>query len=282
MAGEIVLITGANSGLGLLTAERLAKNGFIVIAAVRNPANSTAITDFFTERNTPLRNMIIKTLDVTDPAEVKAIYHFIKDTYGRLDILINNAGFSQGGVVEAVQTEQWHEQFNVNVFGLVSLTRTFIPMMREARKGKIINMGSISGKAGFPGLAPYAASKHALEGFSESLRLELKPFNVSVSIIEGAAFKTDIWKKGIAGAAVTSVSDYRKLMAGVTEHAEKQAENAENPEKLISLIYGICCTRMPRFRYRTGKNLTWFLMIKSLLPWRVYESAVLRFFAQKK
>ncbi|SES23766.1 SDR family NAD(P)-dependent oxidoreductase [Salipaludibacillus aurantiacus] len=277
MTKQIVLITGANSGFGRGIAMSLAQQNYVVIAGIRNMSNKANLLEEADKLGISEGSLTVKKLDVTLNSDIRDIYAFIKKRFGRIDILINNAGYSQGGVLESVSDTEWEKQFQTNVLGVASVTRAFIPMMREARNGKVINIGSISGKAGFPGLAPYAASKHALEGLSESLRLELKPFNVYTSLVEAGSFKTGIWEKGIAGAPKTDIEDYRRLMAYMESYARQMTERAEAPEKVIKLVTDICRHSAPRFRYRTGKGITGAILIKTLLPWSLYERFVLRY-----
>ncbi|MCE7791917.1 SDR family NAD(P)-dependent oxidoreductase [Salipaludibacillus sp. CUR1] len=276
MTKQIVLITGANSGFGREIAMALAQQNYVVIAGIRNMSNKEKMLEEADKLGISEGSLTVKKLDVTLNSDIRDLYAFIRERFGRIDILINNAGYSQGGVFESLSGTEWEKQFQTNVLGVASVTRAFIPMMREARNGKVINIGSISGKAGFPGLGPYAASKHALEGLSESLRLELKPFNVYTSLIEAGSFKTGIWEKGIAGAPKSDIEDYRRLMAYMESYARQMTERAESPEKVIKLVKDICRHSAPRFRYRTGKGVTGAILLKTLLPWSLYERFVLR------
>lgn len=172
MEREVVLITGASSGFGLLFAIELAKNNFQVIACMRDLTKKEKMLKVAKVAGV-LDKIDVFLLDVTNYNHINELKNYVMSSYGRLDILINNAGFCVGGLTELLDDNEWKEQFETNFFSVVKLTKTFLPMMRQRRKGKIINIGSISGKFGFPGMGPYAASKFAMEGFSESLRLEL-------------------------------------------------------------------------------------------------------------
>ena len=118
------------------------------------------------------------------------------EDFGKVDVLINNAGYAGAGFVEEVSMEEYRKQFETNVFGVLAVTKAFLPLMRKQGQGCIINISSISGKVAFPGLSPYIASKHAIEGWSESLRLEMQPFGVKVVLIEPGSYKTNIWSTG--------------------------------------------------------------------------------------
>ncbi|GAA3324660.1 hypothetical protein GCM10020331_053430 [Ectobacillus funiculus] len=136
-------------------------------------------------------------LDVTDSSAAAAVITDIIRCYGQIDLLVNNAGYAAGGFTEELAAEQWRQQFEVNFFGLVTVTKAVLPSMRERRSGKIINISSISGRIGFPSMGPYVSSKFAVEGFSESLRLEMLRYGVYVVLIEPGSYRTDIWSKGL-------------------------------------------------------------------------------------
>lgn len=276
MKESIVLITGTNSGFGLDVTLELANKGYKVVATMRSTRKQEQLRTEAKVRNIPEDRIDVQPLDVTNQDEIDNIYNYILNTYGTLDILINNAGYTQGGVIEEVDIKLWEEQFKTNVFGVVSLTNSFIPIMRKNRSGKIINLGSISGRIGLPGLGPYAASKFALEGFSESLRLELKPFNVYTSLIEAGSFKTGIWKKGLEKAALSKEPDYEDLMNSLNNHVKKMDENAQDPQKVIDMIIKICESSRPRLRYPVGKGVKEITFLKSFLPWAIVERMVLR------
>ncbi|WP_416150579.1 SDR family oxidoreductase [Salipaludibacillus sp. HK11] len=278
MDKKIVLITGASSGFGFLISLALAKKNFIVIATMRNLTNAPRLRKAASTSSISEKNLAIYRLDVTNIDEITELKKTIHKKYGRLDILINNAGFSQGGVIEEVNMEKWYQQFQTNFFGVVSVTKAFIPMMREARSGKIIQMGSISGRIGLPGLGPYASSKFALAGLSESLRLELKPFNVYTSMIEAGSFQTNIWDKGLESAVQSDKLDYQSLMTFMNRYAKVKTKSSENPQKVVDLVTRICESSRPNFRYSIGKGIKSSIFLKSLLPWSILETILYRIF----
>ncbi|RKL69293.1 short-chain dehydrogenase [Salipaludibacillus neizhouensis] len=276
MKESIVLVTGANSGFGMGITLELANKGYKVIATMRSTEKQEQLRIEANDRLIPKGRIDVQRLDVTNQDEIDTIYNYILNTYGTLDILINNAGYTQGGVIEEIDGLQWEEQFKTNVFGVVSLTKSFIPVMRKNRSGKIINLGSISGRIGLPGLGPYAASKFALEGFSESLRLELQPFNVYTSLIEAGSFKTGIWKKGLEKAPLSRVPDYKDLMNSLNNHVKKMDKQAQNPQIVMDTVIKICETSRPHLRYPVGKGVKAITFLKSFLPWAIVERIVLR------
>jgi NAD(P)-dependent dehydrogenase (short-subunit alcohol dehydrogenase family) len=191
--------------------------------------------------------------------------------YNRIDVLVNNAGFAIGGCVEDVPLEDWRLQFETNFFGLVALTQAVLPFMRQQQQGKIINVSSISGRLGFPGYAAYAASKFAVEGFSESLRHELLPFGVYVVLVEPGAYKTEIWGKGFAAIRTSPNSPYRNQLDAVLRYSHKAAETAPNPQDIANLIANIAAKSYPKLRYPSGKGASLTLWSKAMLPWKWFE-----------
>lgn len=271
---KIVLVTGSSSGFGFLIALQLAHSNCTVIATMRNLSHAKRLREAAEKLHISKDHLLIHQLDVTNHHEIETMKQFITAQYGRIDILINNAGFSQGGVIEDVPIEKWEQQFQTNFFGVVAITKAFLPMMRKARNGKIILIGSISGRLGLPGLAPYASSKFALEGFAESLRLELKPFHVYTSLIEAGSFQTNIWQKGVETAIQSDIKDYQSLMTFMNKYARNQGQSSDNPEKVVELVCHICKINYPRFRYPIGKGVKLTVYLKSLLPWSIVEKIV--------
>ncbi|WP_078595852.1 SDR family oxidoreductase [Evansella clarkii] len=281
MDKKIALITGTSTGLGFHTALKLAENGYTVVAAMRNTEKKQRLEDEAARLRIE-KNIDIVKMDVTEQSEITAIQKYVQDKYGKLDVLINNAGYSLGGVTEHLDTADWKGQFNTNLFGAVAVTKAFLPLMRKNGKGKIINIGSISGRFGFPGLGPYAASKFALEGFSESLRLELLNFNISVSIIEAGSYKTKIWEKGMGGVNTEEENEYSTLIRNLHKAAGNSAEGAAEPGEVAELILKICRTAKPKLRYQTGKGIRTATFLKGILPWSFFERLILRKIYSKK
>lgn len=271
---KVVLITGASSGFGLLASLQLAKNSYFVIATMRDMTKLHVLKDLAIEMSV-IENIKILQMDVVNENQIEEVKQFIQTHYGQLDILINNAGYSLGGLTEFLEIKDWKEQLDTNLFGVIAVTKAFLPLMRHRRSGKIINLGSISGRFGFPGLGPYVTSKFALSGFSESLRLELLPFNISVSLIEAGSFKTDIWRKSLSNIALHEDNDYSYLK-NIYQTATETAENAADPGEVIKLILKISYAKKPKFRYQVGTGVRRMIFFKSILPWSVIECAIKR------
>lgn len=189
---KTILITGASSGIGKSCALYLDKLGFKVFAGVRNETDGENLRNEASERLTPIL------IDVTDEQSIKTAINIIEnETGGKLNGLVNNAGIGCGGALEVTSITKIREVMDVNVIGLMAVTKAFLPMLREAR-GRIINIGSTSGFISIPGGGVYAASKFAVRAITDSLRLELKPFDIKTILVAPGAIETEIWDKTLA------------------------------------------------------------------------------------
>lgn len=269
----IALVTGASSGFGMHAASALVKAGFTVIASMRD-VSKRAPLDKIAKMHIAEGHMEVFPLDVTSPHQIEACIRGIVTRHGQIDLLVNNAGYACGGFTEELPSEEWRKQFDVNVFGLIDVTRAVLPHMREKRCGRIINISSISGRFGFPGLGPYAASKHAVEGFSESLRLELLPFGIHVTLIEPGSYRTAIWEKGLQQAARSGPSPYAAQMEKLLSSVQQIIRQAPEPDEVIAAIVRAATTPKPRLRYPVGKGVKLMIAAKSLLPWKWVEAIV--------
>ena len=272
MAGTVI-VTGASSGIGEATALRLARRGFDVRAGVRSDADAERIGELHA-RITPLR------LDVGDEKSITLAAQEVGD--GPIAGLVNNAGISVSGPLEFIPLEELRRQLEINVVGQVAVTQAFLPGLRSAR-GRIVNVGSVGGKVAVPLLSPYAASKFALEGISDSLRRELRSLGVHVAIVEPGAVATKIWDKGVAAAdelqsqAPPEVETiYGKLIAAVRREAAKAAERGIPPDDVARAIEHALTTPRPRARYPVGRDAKMRIRVAGLLPDRVFDALVAR------
>ncbi|HET6181750.1 MAG TPA: SDR family NAD(P)-dependent oxidoreductase, partial [Candidatus Sulfotelmatobacter sp.] len=195
MADKIALITGSSSGFGLLTSIELAKAGFHVVATMRDFARRDRLDQAASAAGVAAR-IDIRGLDVTKFDSIPGFMDSVLRDYGRVNVLVNNAGFAVAGFAEDIKLEELRLQFETNFFGAVAMTKAVLPPMRRQRSGHIIQVSSIVGLLGSVTVSSYAASKHALEGWSESLRLELNALGIKVVLVEPGAFQTGIWKRG--------------------------------------------------------------------------------------
>ncbi|MBO1625594.1 oxidoreductase [Bacillus arachidis] len=273
---KIAIITGASSGFGLLTTLELAKKDYFVIATMRNLDKRAELLSQATALHLK-QNIKIHQLDVTDQKSIQAFQLFLKEL-NQVDLLVNNAGYASGGFIEEIPIEEYRKQFETNVFGAISISQIVLPYMRKQKSGKIINVSSISGQVGFPGLSPYVSSKYALEGWSESLRLEVKPYGIDVSLIEPGSYNTNIWKVGkeLAENYVETTSPYKEYMDKIQNHMNSSSETFGDPIDVAQKIVAIAETKTATLRYPIGKGVKLMMVAKKFLPWRVWEFLVLR------
>jgi NAD(P)-dependent dehydrogenase (short-subunit alcohol dehydrogenase family) len=191
---RVWFITGASTGFGRKLAEAVLANGDRVIATARKPET---VADL--EQQDPSRARAVR-LDVTDLNQVKASVEAAINAFGRIDVLVNNAGYGLIGAVEEVSDAQIRQQFETNLFGLLNVTRAVLPLLRKQRSGHILNVTSVGGQVSFPVFGMYHGTKYAIEGISESLAQEVAPFGIKVTIVEPGGFKTDFGTRSLARA----------------------------------------------------------------------------------
>lgn len=265
-----VVVTGASSGIGLACARRLAGRGWKVFGGVRSDPGADALRAIGVE---PLR------LDVTDAGQVAAA----ADAVGpELHGLVDNAGVAIAAPLELVPLAELRHQLEVNVVGQVAVTQAFLPALRRAG-GRVVLMGSIGGRSALPFLGPYAASKHALEAIADSLRLELAPFGIAVSIVEPASIRTPIWEKGAARAEELG-RDLRPEAAGL--YADRVARFREvalsrgpggDPDEVAKAVEHALTASRPKARYVVGRDAhlrAWIERLPTRLRDRVLSKAL--------
>ncbi len=267
------IITGSSSGFGKLSAIELAKSGYYVIATMRNLKKQDRLLELAAVEKVTDQIHVFH-LDVTSKESIEEFKMYVQ-SLNSVDILVNNAGYAQGGFAEELEVDAYRRQFETNVFGVIAVTQAVLPFMRQQRYGKIINMSSISGRFGFPGLSAYSASKHALEGYSESLRLELKHFGIDVVLIEPGSFKTDIWKS-VEEVTINEESPYESSMKAIMNELQNAEGNYGNPQDVARLVAGIASESDPQLRYPIGKGIRYTLLLKNLLPWKAIEKNVMK------
>lgn len=278
MNKKIAVITGASSEFGLLTTLELAKKDYFVIATMRNLEKQVELISQATKLNLQ-QHIQVQQLDVTDQNSIHNFQLFLKEI-NRIDLLINNAGYATGGFIEELPVEEYRKQFETNLFGAISITQLVLPFMREQKSGKIINISSISGQVGFPGLSPYVSSKYALEGWSESLRLEVKLFGIDVALLEPGSYNTNIWEVGkqLAENQSDTTSPYKEYMDKIQKHINNGNDTLGNPIDVANKIVEIAEARRTTLRYPIGKGVKFMIFAKKVLPWRLWEFLVLRSF----
>lgn len=264
-----VLITGASSGIGRAAALYLSEKGFQVAGASRNPDNTAA-----TSQNAAAFPSVA--MDVTDAASVKNGIAKAAEILGGIDVLINNAGVSHVGPFEEMSEEEGRGVMETNFFGAAAVAREVIPIMRRQGKGLIINVSSLAGFMGIPFQSYYAAGKFALEGLSESLRMELAPQNIKVVLVEPGNIKTEINSNRQRHETVPE--HYRASYETVREIIEKSVDDAEPPEVIARTIHKIILSKNPKTRYPSGKGSVSINLLVRLLPQFLVEKLLMRYY----
>ena len=265
-APQAVLITGCSSGIGRATALEAAARGHRVFASARDPAT---IAELVKEGSIdPLR------LDVTDSSSIAAAVASVLGKTGRLDALVNNAGYAQYGAAEDVTPEEWRRQFDVNLFGAIDATRAVLSAMRGAGRGTIVNVSSVAGKIAIPFSAPYCSSKHALEAFSDALRVEVAPFGIRVVVVEAGPIATNFTARARAGVArmLSSPGPYSLFYPNAERAMEKDFQAGSlPPEAVASIILDAIESPSPKTRYRVGLMAKIFIPLRRLLSDRSFD-----------
>jgi NAD(P)-dependent dehydrogenase (short-subunit alcohol dehydrogenase family) len=276
MTQKIVIITGCSSGFGLLSALELARADFRVVATMRDLARRGRLDESARAQSVTDR-VDIRQLDVTRFDTLPAFVESVVRDYGRVDALINNAGFAVAGFAEDMTLDEIRLQFETNFFGAVAMTQAVLPVMRKQRSGHIIQISSIAGVHGSFTVSSYSASKHALEGWSESLRMEVNPLGIKVVLIEPGSFQTDIWTRGVVmgKAAVQDNSPNFQRSLRMRSFVEKLPK--ADPIVVARVIAKVAQDPNPKLRYLVGRDAKTQLYLKRLLPWKSYEKLIARF-----
>jgi NAD(P)-dependent dehydrogenase (short-subunit alcohol dehydrogenase family) len=261
---QTILVTGATSGIGLMVASHLTKSGFKVYGTSRMPEQCSR----------PLPFELVK-LDITSGDSIQNCLETVLSKSNTIDALINNAGIGICGSAEETSIEQAYRQVEINFWGAVKMTRAILPLMRRQGFGKIITIGSLAGLIGVPFQSYYSASKHALEGFYKSLRMEVRPFNIQISLIEPGFFKTNL--HNAFEYAKPTIADYDPLRMKALPVFSEAIEKADTPESIARVVIKILHSKNPGFSYRAGKN-TWLAPLLQFLYYRLYEFGTRKMF----
>lgn len=282
LAEQVVLITGASTGIGAALAKFLAER-FLGIRLVLAARSIDKIEDVATQcRKTGAEVLAVQT-DISNTEQVLALAQAALDRFGRIDALVNNAGYGQMGPIELIPTAASRRQFEVNVLGPLTLIQALIPHMREQGGGRIINISSLGGRLAFPFGGLYSGSKFALEGLSDALRMELEPFNIHVSVIEPGPVETNFF--AVADQQVEQVvqnplqTPYRAAFTKLKDLQKKTSSRAWTSEQVAQVVLRALRDPKPRARYvaATGGDFLLFMMTK-LLPRRVVDNFWQRFY----
>lgn len=268
---QTVLITGATSGMGKATALLLAENGYNVYAGVRSSDN-----ELIEEAEKLGVHLNTVPLDVQDTASIqKAVEHVIAHD-GKIDVLVNNAGFGLLATLEEGTDEEIFQQFDVNVFGLIKMTREVLPHMRAAGNGVIINLSSFLGKMGLPLLSHYNASKYAVEGITDSLRFEVAPFGIRVHSVLAGLFGTNFVKKGLVANSSTSDenSPYRELVSHFAPIVAQAINEGPDPLPIAQAIKNMIENDNSDIAVEVGKEAEEFVPMRKRMDDKTFEETV--------
>jgi NAD(P)-dependent dehydrogenase (short-subunit alcohol dehydrogenase family) len=270
---KAVLITGCSSGIGRATALRLAGRGWKVYATARRPESIVALAE---------AGCKTLALDVTDEQSMRAAVEEVERSEGAIGVLVNNAGYSQSGAVETVPLEAVRRQFETNVFGLVALTQLVLPMMREQRWGKVVNVGSMGGRLTFPGGGFYHATKHALEAISDALRFEVRGFGVDVILLEPGLITTEFGEAATASMTEIASSEddpYARFNATVGALTKGAYDGpmrllGAGPERIAKVIERAISRRRPPARITITPSAKVPIALRRLLPDRAWDAVM--------
>jgi NAD(P)-dependent dehydrogenase (short-subunit alcohol dehydrogenase family) len=252
---RIAVVTGSSSGIGFETSLMLARNGFQTYATMRDPKKGENIKSIATKENLPIH---IEQLDVTDNKSVTNAIQAIVSKAGRLDVLVNNAGYALTGAFEDLAIEEIKAQYETNLFGLIRTSQAVLPIMREQKSGTIVNISSGAGRVGFPGFSAYVSTKFAVEGLSESMAYELEPFGIKVILIEPGVIRTNVFKNVvIAKKSQNPNSPYSQIMQKMSASFEHMLENASSSPDLVAkvVLQAVTSENPSLSRYLAGKDI---------------------------
>ena len=269
---EIILVTGASSGMGRETAIKLAKEGYIVYAAARRLDKLNELKEY---------GCIPIQMDIAKEQEIEDAVNKINKEQGGIDVLFNNAGIAVQGSLEETDIDDAKKQFEVNVFGLARLTQLAIPYMRNKGAGKIINTSSIAGKVHGPISSWYVASKHAVEGLSSSLRVELQPFGIQVVLIRPGAISSELISTYVDGMVKRSgngpYAEMTKTLVGWSKSRDNNPKYSSPPSVIADTVYKIIKSKKPKTSYEVGKTSKQMIWSRKLLSDRVLDKMMLNF-----
>ena len=260
---KVSIVTGSSSGIGLETALILARNGYFTYATMRTPEKDAPIKTAVEKENLPIK---VIQLDVTDDESLKNAINHVTSEAGRIDVLVNNAGYGLVGALEELSMEEIKTQFETNLFGLVRVIQAVLPTMRRQRSGRILNLSSGAGLFGYPGGSAYVSTKFAVEGLSESIAYELEPFGIKVILIEPGFIQTNFANSMvIAKKAQDPTSPYSHMMQRIVASSNELAKNESSADLVANVILDAATNPSPRLRYLVGKDVeAWAASKKSM------------------
>jgi len=272
---KVAIVTGSSSGIGYATSLMLARKGFYTYASVRNISRSSSLEYKANAEKLPLK---LIQLDVTDVDSIKDAIEKIVSEKGRIDVLVNNAGYGLFGAFEDISLDEIKAQYDTNVFGLIRTTQAVLPTMRKQKSGIIVNVSSINGQVAFPVISAYASTKFATEGLSESIAYELEPFGIKVVLIEPGPVGSNFMKGSVMPeTALDPRSPYSELVQKVNAKITSQHENATSPEEVAKIIVQAILTEKPEFRYLVGDDAVSLLEARKRMPYPEFQKMIMQY-----
>lgn len=257
---KVAIVTGSSSGIGHEISLILARNGFTTYATMRSLQKGSDLKSIAEDEKLHLHFV---QLDVTDENSVKKAIQTIYDEAGRIDILINNAGYGLTGAFEDLSLNEIKTQYETNVFGLIRTTQEVLPIMRKQRSGMIVNISSGVGRFGYPTGSAYVSTKFAVEGLSECMSYEVEPFGIKVILIEPGVIQTNFFNSSVlAKKSQDPNSPYAPLMKGIENSIDKMMKNGSTPQYVAEVVLDAVTNENPKLRYLAGKDIEQLLEMK--------------------
>jgi NAD(P)-dependent dehydrogenase (short-subunit alcohol dehydrogenase family) len=257
---KVAVVTGSSSGIGHEISLILARNGFTTYATMRNLQKGSDLKSIAEDEKL---HLYFAQLDVTDENSVKTAIQTIHNEAGRIDILINNAGYGLTGAFEDLSLNEIKTQYETNVFGLIRTTQEVLPIMRKQRSGMIVNISSGVGRFGYPTGSAYVSTKFAVEGLSECMSYEVEPFGIKVILIEPGVIQTNFFNSSVlAKKSQDPNSPYAPLMKGMENSIDKMMKNGSTPQYVAKVVLDAVTNENPKLRYLAGKDIEQLLEMK--------------------
>jgi NAD(P)-dependent dehydrogenase (short-subunit alcohol dehydrogenase family) len=263
---KTVLITGSSTGIGRATAEYFQFMGWNVAATMRSPEKEKELNE--------LENVRCLRLDVQETGSIQSAFEETLKLFGGLDVIVNNAGYGGIGPFEAATPEQIQHQFATNVFGLMNVTRVVLPYFRTKKSGVIINVASAGGRMTWPLYSIYHGTKWAVEGYSESLQFELRPFGVRVKLIEPGVIRTDFFGRSQEFYEREGFTDFEEYVNRVMPNLQQAGAHAPGPEMVAEKIFKAANDKSWRLRYPVGRGAPYILLLRRLMPEQWFQFIV--------
>jgi NAD(P)-dependent dehydrogenase (short-subunit alcohol dehydrogenase family) len=267
---KVAVVTGSSSGIGFETSLTLARSGFLTYATMRNLGKGATIKSVAAEEGLPIH---VVQLNVTEERSINDAIHSIKSDVGRIDVLVNNAGYGLNGAFEDLAMEEIKAQYETNLFGVIRVTQAVLPIMRKQKSGIIVNISSGAGRFGYPGGSAYVSTKFAIEGLSESMAYELEPFGIRVVLVEPGVIKTNFVNSIVAAKKSQDPnSPYAQLMQNVATSFQHMIEGGSSTDVVAKVVLKAVTSENPTLRYLAGKDVeTWIKGKKSMSDEEFYK-----------